>query len=102
MKLSVKLDYDTYKEVSQDLLSPIIAEGLDLDTLKRLYMSKLVYLNNLRKQCFRDINKSSSVFSAEDLTLITQAISQTNDHLRALVLNTLSESLNRLSQKKIS
>ena len=60
--MSVKLDYDTYIEISEDLLNPIIGEGLDLDTLKRLYMSKLVYLNNLRKQCFMDINKLTHFF----------------------------------------
>ena len=87
--MSIKIDYDTYKEVSEDLLSPIVADGLDVDTLKRLYMSKLVYLNNIRKQCFRDINLKESTFEAGDLEHITQAIQNTNEHLRNLVIATL-------------
>lgn len=37
-------DYDTYKEIMGELPKPIIADGLDLETLKRLYESKAVYL----------------------------------------------------------
>lgn len=101
--MSIKLDYDTYKEVSEDLLSPIVADGLDIDTLKRLYQSKLVYLNNLRKQCFLDVNRSESVFSSQDLEHVTQAISSTNYHIRELILLTLENTLESLTaQDKVS
>ena len=100
--MSVKLDYDTYIEISEDLLNPIVGEGLDLDTLKRLYMSKLVYLNNLRKQCFMDINKLNSTFSSSDLAHITGAIQFTNTHIRELVLKSVKDALQRVSSSSIA
>ena len=87
--MSLLVDYDTYKEVSEDLLRPIVAEGLDIDTLKRLYVSKLVYLENLRKQCFKDLNKVNSIFNPEDLKLITDAIKENNHHIRNLILSSV-------------
>lgn len=94
--MSVKIDYATYLEISEDLQCPIIAEGLDLDTLKRLYLSKLVYLKNLRRQCFLDVNGIEPVFQTADLKLITDAIDCTNSHIRNLVLNSLEDTLSKI------
>ena len=88
--MSANLDYSTYKEVSGDLLSPIASEGLDVDTLKRLYLSKLVYLNNIREKCFRDVNTDKTPFKVEDLEHICKAIKSTNQHLRELVVSKLT------------
>jgi hypothetical protein len=100
--VSVKLDYDTYIEVSEDLLNPIVGEGLDVDTLKRLYLSKLVYLKNLRRQCFFDINKTSATFSSTDLAHITGAIKYTNSHLRELILKSVREALDNISSSSLA
>lgn len=90
-------DYQTYKEIMSELLSPIIAEGLDLDTLKRLYESKAVYLENLRIKCFWELNtkQGSTHFSHEDYVLILNAINQTRNHLRNLILVAVSGNLDR-------
>ena len=93
-------DYETYKEIMGELLGPIQAIGLDADTLKRLYESKLVYLENLRVKCFYEINKAeSSFFTVDDYQLILQAVSETNKHLREIVLIAISDNLNK---RKIS
>lgn len=91
--MSLRLDFETYQEISADLLNPIVANGLDNDTLKRLYISKLVYLKNLRRQCFVDVNTKTPVFSTEDLNLITEAIGRTDEHLRYLILSAVSNAL---------
>ena len=89
-------DFETYREIMGELLRPIAGEGLDADTLKRLYESKLVYLENLRLKCFRAINSpTSGHFSTDDYSLIVQAISDTRGHLRHAMLLAISGSLAR-------
>ena len=46
-------DYETYKEIMDELKNPIIAKGLDPDLLIRLHESKVIYLDNLRVRCFQ-------------------------------------------------
>lgn len=91
-------DFETYQAIMHELQRPIDANAspeLDADTLKRLYQSKLVYLENLRIQCFRQMNRhrEESYFRKTDYELIVNAISDTHCHLRELVLNTLRNSL---------
>lgn len=95
MKAETPTDYFTYKEIMEDLLDPIIGEDLDNDTLKRLYESKLVYLENLRVTCFYEMNsqKPASYFSVHDYNLILQAIDLTHNHLRELILMAITYSL---------
>lgn len=94
-------DYETYKEIMSELLSPIIARGIDVDTLKRLYESKAVYLENLRVKCFWELNvkKENTFFTQEDYSLILRAISDTRSHLRNLILLAVSDNL---SKRKVS
>jgi len=92
----LRLDYETFKEIEGDLLRPLVGEGLDLETLSKLYQSKLVYLCNLRSKCFMDLNRSESpVFTADDLELIVKAIHLTQNHLRNLILTAMEESLSK-------
>ena len=74
-KKPLSTDYETYREIMGELLSPIMADGLDGDTLKRLYVSKSVYLENLRMKCFIDLNKenSRSYFTWKDYEIIVKA-----------------------------
>ncbi len=90
-------DYETYKEIMGELLSPIIAQGLDLDTLKRLYESKAVYLENLRLKCFWELNTkpSETFFKNEDYILILHAIKETRAHIRNLILVAVSDNLGK-------
>lgn len=93
-------DYETYKEIMTDLLRPISGAGLDDDTLKRLYESKLVYLDNLRAKCFMEMNSAKVThFKGEDHALILGAIKQTRLHLREVILLTI---VNNLSRRKAS
>ncbi len=79
-----------------ELLRPIEAHGLDLDTLKRLYESKLVYLENLRVKCFFEINsKGSGHFTMADYQLIIQALRETQGHVRNLVLAVITSRLQK-------
>ncbi len=87
-------DYQTYREIMSELATPIHAEGLDVDTLKRLYDSKLVYLENLRTKCFREMNLTKdSPFTTDDLQLIIRSIAQTKDHIGELVRHAVHTSL---------
>jgi hypothetical protein len=80
-----------------DLLKPIAADGLDLDTLKRLYESKLVYLENLRVKCFKDMNFGKEThFTTQDYKIIVEAASQTRDHLRGIVLGAINSRLQNI------
>lgn len=91
-------DYETYREIMGELLRPIEAQGLDVETLKRLYQSKLVYLENLRVKCFCEVNSGAGGhFTMVDYKLILKAVAETNGHLRSLVLLALSTQLAKRS-----
>ena len=93
-------DYETYREVMGELLQPIRAEALDVDTLKRLYESKLGYLENLRVKCFFEINGSErTLFDMDDYQLILRAVRETERHLRELILLAIATNL---ENRKIS
>ena len=96
-KKPLSTDYETYREIMGELLCPIMADGLDLDTLKRLYVSKSVYLENLRMKCFIDLNKenSRSYFTWKDYEIIVKAIEETHNHLRKLILVAVSTNLDK-------
>lgn len=96
MRKDRSTDYSTYREIMGELLRPIEAEGLDLETFKRLYESKLVYLDNLRVHCFYEINsKKGSHYTMVDYQLILKAVSETNRHLRELVLLAMTTKLKK-------
>ena len=90
-------DYETYREIMDELLAPIAGSGLDPDTLQRLYASKLVYLENLRLKCFVELNSRHSLghFSSKDYEVIIRAIRETHNHLHDLVLFAVSCALSR-------
>ena len=90
-------DYETYREIMSDLLKPIAADDLDVDTLKRLYESKLVYLENLRVKCFRDMNSGKVThYTQDDYRIIVEASVQTRKHLRGVVLNAINARLGNI------
>lgn len=94
------VDYETYREIMDELLQPISGEGLDVHTLTSLYESKLVYLENLRVRCFRSMNDSlESYFTVEDYSLVVSAISNTKAHLHDIVVAAVSS---RLANRKAS
>lgn len=87
-------DYETYREIMTDLLKPIAADGLDQDTLKRLYESKIVYLENLRVKCFRNMNSGATThFTKDDYALILEALKQAREQLRGVVLGVINSRL---------
>lgn len=96
-----ELSYELYKELLEELLAPI-EQTLDLNVQYELYLSKLVYLENLQQQCFRSINIGSSCFyegqsnsfSQTDLATIQEAITSTHEYIRRTILNALEERLN--------
>lgn len=97
MAKSTATDYETYREIMEDLLKPISGEGLDLETLKRLYESKMVYLENLRVKCFKELNGGRDCyFSHEDYKLIVRAGIETRKQLRQVVLNAIHTRLSNI------
>ena len=96
MRKDRSIDYETYREIMGELLRPIEVEGLDVDMMKRLYESKLVYLENLRIKCFCELNGDcDSPFTIADYGLIIKAIAETNRHLRELILLAINTNLRR-------
>jgi hypothetical protein len=90
-------DYETYKEIMSDLLKPISEEGLDHETLKKLYESKMVYLENLRIKCFREVNMNTkSHFKHEDYELILQAGVETRKQLRDVMMTAICSKLSNI------
>ncbi len=90
-------DYETYKEIMEDLMKPIIGEGIDPETLKRLYESKMVYLENLRIKCFREVNSNkSSHFTKDDYNLIVRAGVETRKQLRDVVMSAIQVKLSNI------
>ncbi len=90
----MRIDYETFKEIEPELLRPILGDGLDYDTLRKLYESKIVYLSHLRSRCFMEINQNMSPdFKPDDLATIVRALNLTQEHVRLLVLTAMQESL---------
>lgn len=90
-------DFETYKEIMDDLLKPISPDGLDYDTLKRLYESKMVYLENLRIKCFREVNMNKNThFRHQDYELIVRAAVETKAQLRSVVISAISDRLSTI------
>lgn len=101
-KPSLFQDYAEYREIMDDLHQPIKMEGLDSQTIKELYVSKLVYLENLRVTCFTEMNKTEgSCFRTEDYQFIIEAIEKTKVYLRETILFALHSSLSRPRRNKI-
>jgi len=92
----LRIDYETFKEIEPELLRPILGDGLDYETLRKLYESKIVYLSHLRSRCFMDINQNLSPdFKPDDLATIVRALTLTQQHIRSLVLTAMQESLGK-------
>jgi hypothetical protein len=90
-------DYETYKEIMEDLLTPIASEGIDPETLKRLYESKMVYLENLRAKCFKEVNRDTgSHFTHTDYELIVRANAETRKQLRHVILAAIQVRLSNI------
>ncbi|MEI8025713.1 MAG: hypothetical protein WCI18_05115 [Pseudomonadota bacterium] len=90
----MRIDYETFKEIEPELLRPILGDGLDYETLRKLYESKIVYLSHLRSRCFKEINQNMSPdFKPDDLATIVRALTLTQEHVRLLVLTAMQESL---------
>jgi len=90
-------DYETYREIMSDLLKPIASDGLDEGTIKRLYESKIVYLENLRVKCFRDMNGGKAThFTQSDYQIIIEAGKQAKEHLRGVVLGAINKRLQKI------
>lgn len=90
-------DYETYREIMPELLHPIQGRNVDGELLVRLYQSKLVYLENLRIQCFREINAvmSQTQFTPQDHELIVEAIRFTKAHIKSAILAAIQENIHR-------
>lgn len=100
---SYATDYETYSQIKWELHRPIQDEGLDLETLKRLYESKIAYLERLRIKCFSAINqKIPSAFQMQDYEYILVALQTTKEQLRQLIRTTLGESIRNPFYDKIS
>ena len=102
MKNLSSTEYSIYQEILDDLLKPIVHDGLDDETLRRLYESKLVYLENLRAKCFREINvETKGTFTANDFRLILEALNLTRCHLSQHTKQTIHKNLNRIPNRKV-
>ena len=94
MTLDPQTDYKAYKEIMIDLQLPIPSDNLDAITLKKLYQSKLVYLENLRVRCFYEVNSQPNTqFTLSDYQYILNAKASTQTHLRQLVFECLANTL---------
>ena len=102
---SAEISYDLYIELLDELLNPI-EPSLDLNVRYELYLSKLVYLENLLEQCFRSVNGQASSakgsFSQTDLHTIQDAITSTHGFMRDTILEALELRLSRIGFQRQS
>lgn len=98
MSKETHTDYETFMQIRAEILCPIADSGLDVVTLRSLHESKLVYLNQLRVQCFHSLNTPApkDLYSMSDYQLIMQAIHSTKKQLRELMLGAISSALNMI------
>ncbi|NBW81946.1 hypothetical protein EBR21_09350 [bacterium] len=102
---SAEISYELYVELVDELLNPI-EHSLDLNVRYELYLSKLVYLENLLEQCFRSVNGQNKPvngsFSQADLQTIQEAISSTHEFMRETILEALELRLSRIGFQRQS
>lgn len=95
-QLPSEFSYEMYRELLEELLSPIDT-SLDPFVRYELYLSKLVYLENLHQQCFKLVNTSQrpteESFTQADLKKIQEAIDSTHFFVRNTILEALKRSL---------
>lgn len=100
-----EISYELYKELVDELLTPI-EQSLDLNVRYELYLSKIVYLENLQTQCFRSLNSSNknskNKFSGDDLTIIHNAIASTHNYMRETILEALELRLSKIGFQRQS
>jgi hypothetical protein len=88
--------YELYKELADELLVPI-ENSIDTGVRYELYLSKLVYLENLQQQCFLSVNspagKNRNTFCSNDLDRIQKAIQSTHEFMRHTILEALEKRL---------
>ncbi len=78
-------DYATYSQIKWELHRPIHEDGVDYETLRRLYESKIIYLERLRVQCFYAMNQNSpNEFSMHDYNCIFLALQTTKAQAQKL------------------
>jgi len=91
-----EFSYEMYQELLEELLSPI-ESSLDPYVRYELYLSKLVYLDNLHQQCFMSVNGKASqgpnTYTQNDLKKIQDAIESTHNFVRLTILESLQYSL---------
>ena len=93
-------DYETYKEIMDELRNPIIAKGLEPEIMVRLHESKVIYLENLRVRCFKELNlEGVAHFSWDDYNYIVLALEECRATTRSLVIHSVK---NYLSNQKIA
>jgi hypothetical protein len=92
-----KDSYELYKELSDELMTPI-ESNIDAAVRYELYLSKLIYLENLQQQCFLSVNGcqtgSSRTFQENDMEQIKKAIGCTHRFMRETILEALEKRLN--------
>ena len=90
-----RLSHEVYRTFAENLDVPLDSQ-MPLETKYELYVSKLVYLENLMSQCFRGINKQGRAvdieFSSEDLMKIQNSYRITKDLLRECIFMKLRTS----------
>jgi len=99
---SAETSYELYRELGEELLTPI-EQSVDINVRYELYLSKLIFLENLYEQCFISVNgksdRQSDTFCASDLTQIQNAIQSTHKYMRETILQALDK---RLSHQAVS
>ena len=94
---NTNLSYELYKELANEICSPISDKEMTLQLRFELYQSKLIYLYNINEQCFKSINSKNENkelnYTIEDLLNIKNAIEITREFLKQTILESLTISI---------
>lgn len=110
-KVSIKyhhqayLSYELYKELADEICSPISDEEMTLSLRFELYQSKLIYLYNINEQCFLAVNTHNEYkefdYTQDDFINIQNSIEITREFLRQTIREALSLSIKSAEMKGI-
>lgn len=88
--------FELYREIAEDLCLPV-DDNLEREVRYELYLSKWVYLERLRENCFVQMNQSADAqpapFRPEDMARIQRALGLTREFIRQMIFDALRHGL---------
>jgi hypothetical protein len=95
-----EMSEELFREIADDLLQPV-SLGLDSQTRAQLYISKLIYMEHMRKRAFVSLNwkAETTQFLPSDLELLQEAWCVNQTELKKALLEELNKAIGKAVEK---